>query len=199
MMNASEIKDLLAKLGSLVQINIFIGSEVATTPSRPEGGPLPSQPDTGSPPVQSNAQNLAKALRLTIKILMENLDTETLLEAIIRVGAGEIARQTVMRGEKPEFFTGRAEIVLSREVNIVNERLTFELNHPGTPSNEQPHVRLQITDLALVMADGSIRGASINMEESLIFTDKHHEEFPPGHWNFVNGDRSSGQVIIHVT
>jgi hypothetical protein len=189
-MNASEMKTMLGELGSLVQINIFLCCDDAATPTRPGGGEPPGQPDT---------RNLAKALRFTIKILMENLDTQTWLEAVIRVGAEEVARQVVMHGEKPEFFIGTAEVVFKREVNISTETMTFEMIHPGIPSNEEPHVRLQIIDLALVMADGSIHGASINLEESPIFTDKHHEDYPPGHWNFVDGNRSSGQVIIHIT
>ncbi|HEY7545533.1 MAG TPA: hypothetical protein VID27_11650 [Blastocatellia bacterium] len=188
-LSASQARALAAELGALVQINFFFccGDE---SPTRPGGG--------GTTPDGPSARDMAKALRFTIKILMENLDTQTVLRTVIRVGAEVIADQVVMHGEKAEFFIGNAEVLFNRQVDIESEIMTFEMVHPGIPSNEQPHVRLQVTDLALVMADDSVHAASINMEESSIFTDKHHEDYPPGHWNFVDGNRSSGQVLIHV-
>ncbi|HZE97375.1 MAG TPA: hypothetical protein VE981_10145 [Planctomycetota bacterium] len=185
---AADMKTLAGELGQIVQVNVYMCCDG-------EGGTTPG----GGGPGRPTSTRLAKALRFTIKILMENLDTQTLLQVFIRVGEEVLAQQVVMHGEKPEFYIGHAEVLFNRGVDLQNEQLTFEMVHPGIPSNEEPHVRLQVTDFGLVMDDGSVRGASVDMEESPIFTDKHHEDYPPGHWNFVDGNRSSGRVLIHVS
>jgi hypothetical protein len=186
---AADMKAVAADLGQIVQVNVYMccDGENGTTPEGSNPGGRPT------------SKVLAKALRFTIKVLMENLDTQTMLQVFIRVGEEILAQQVVLHGEKPEFYIAHAEVLYNRGVDIQNEQMTFEMVHPGIPSNEEPHVRLQVTDLGLVMDDGSIRGASINMEESPIFTDKHAEDYPPGHWNFVDGNRSSGRVLIHIT
>lgn len=184
----ADMKALAAELGQIVQVNVYMCCDGDTGGTRPGGG-------TGG----STSTRLAKALRFTIRILMENLDTQTILQVYIRVGEEIIAQQVVLHGEKAEFTNWPVEVLFKRGVDLQNEQLTFEMEHPGIPSNEEPHVRLQVTDFGLVMDDGSVRAATVDMEESPIFTDKHHEQYPPGHWNFVDGHRSSGRVLIHVS
>jgi len=185
---AADMKAIAADLGQIVQVNVYMCCEG-------ENGTTPG----GSNPDRPTAKRLAKALRFTIKILMENLDTQTILQVFIRVGEEVLAQQVVMHGEKAEFTSASPEVLFNRGVDLQNEQMTFEMVHPGIPSNEEPHVRLQVVDFGLVMDDGTVRAASVDMEESPIFTDKHHEEYPPGHWNFVDGHRSSGRVLIHVS
>jgi hypothetical protein len=127
---------------------------------------------------------------------MENLDTETSLFAVVRTGAEEIVNQKIMQGEKHDFYFQTVQIQFGRDVNVDDEDMTIEITHPGIPGNQEPHVRLQVADFALLMKDDTIRPASVNMEEASNFTDKHHEDYPPGHLNFVDGARSSGQMKI---
>jgi len=183
----SEIKQLATQSGALVQVNLFFCC--------PDGEVRPQVPGGGRP--QPGGAVAATALRFRINILMENLDTLTWLQAIVRSGAETLADPKIMHGVKPEFFSEFVDVQFGRNADLAAENLTLELVHPGIPSNEQPHVRLQVTDVTFKMTDGSTRAAKINMEEAANFTDKHHEDYPPGHLNFVDGARSSGQLTIY--
>jgi len=182
--NLAELKQLATQAGALVQVNFFFCCADDGEATRPIGD---NQPTTVT----------ATALRFKIKILMENLDTQTWLQAIVRSGAETIADTKVMQGEKQEFYEDFVDVEFSRNVDLSIENLTLELVHPGIPKNEQPHVRLQVRDVSFKMSDGTTKGAKINMEEAANFTDKHHEDYPPGHLNFVDGARSSGQLTIY--